>query len=151
MQVHTIPGNVYAVTVSSSCTVSAVSEDGTLTPILSISSSGQYPVVAPSVRLDVGDSHALVTPMRGRIGITSGFILTSLNELNTHSRDTYIHVNRGDRNKWDNKVERQEFTDHKYNTSLHLMSDEHASLSELLTRKDDLLALLPPPPQDQTA
>ena len=150
MQVPTTPGHVYAVTVPSSCTVSAVSEDGTLTPVLSIPTPGQYAVIAPSVRLDVGNSHALVTPMRGRIGITGGFTLASLNKLNTHSRDTFIHVNRGDRNKWDYKVERQDFTDHIYSATYHLMPDEHASLSELLTRKDDLLALLNPP-QDQTA
>lgn len=150
MQVSTIPGHVYAVTATSSCTVSAVSEDGTLTPVLSIPSPGQYAVIAPSVRLDVGDSHALVTPMRGRIGITGGAILASLNKLNTHAGDTYIHVNRGDRNNWDNKVERQEFTDHKYSNTLHLMPEEHTSLTELITHKDALLALLNPP-QNQIA
>lgn len=67
MQVPTIPGHVYAITASSSCIVSAVSEDGTLTPVFSISSPGQYTIIAPSVRLDVGDSHALVTPARGRV------------------------------------------------------------------------------------
>lgn len=150
MQVPTTPGYVYAVTVPSSCTVSAVSEDGTLTPVLSIPIPGQYAVIAPSVRLDVGNSHALVTPMRSRIGITGGFTLASLNELNAHSRDTYVHVNRGDRNKWDDQISSQTFAVHKYDMSLHLMADEHASLSELLTRKDDLLALLNPP-QDQIA
>ncbi|PNC18881.1 hypothetical protein CXU22_03535 [Akkermansia muciniphila] len=150
MQVPTTPGHVYAVTTTSSCTISAVSEDGTLTPVLTAPAPGQYAVVAPSVRLDVGDSHALVTPMRGRIGVTGGATLEALNKLTTHAKDTYIHVNRGDRNNWDNKVERQEFTDHKYSNTLHLMPDEHASLTELLTRKDDLLALLNPP-QNQIA
>lgn len=150
MQVSTIPGHVYAVTATSSCTVSAVSEDGTLTPVLFIPDSGQYPVVAPSVRLDAGDSHALVTPMKGRIGVTGGAAVASLNKLNTHAKDSFIHVNRGDRNRWDDQISSQQFADHKYDMSLHLMSDEHASLKELLARKDDLLALLNPP-KDQTA
>lgn len=150
MQVSTMPGYVYAITVTSPCTVSTVSEDGTLTPVLSIPAPGQYAVIAPSVLLDIEDSHALITPLRGRIGVTGGFTLASLNNLNTHAKDSYIHVNRSDRNKWDDQISSQTFADHKYNATLHLMADEHAALSELLTRKDDLLALLNPP-QDQTA
>lgn len=150
MQVPTTPGHVYAVTATTPCTISAVSEDGTLTPVLTVTAPGQYSVVAPSVRLDVGDSHALVTPMRGRIGVTGGATLEALNKLITHSRDTYIHVSRADRNKWDDQISSQQFADHKYNNTLHLMPEEHASLTELITRKDDLLALLNPP-QNQIA
>lgn len=157
MQVPTTPGHYYAITVTSPCTVSAIAMDGSLTPLLAVSSPGQYGIVAPTPELDVGDSHALVTPARGRSVLPSmevlrtAILLQTLSQtLAAHAEAAFIHVDQGDRSKWDYKVDRQEFTDHKYSATLHLMSDEHSALTDLIQHKDALLALLNPP-QEQPA
>lgn len=157
MKIPVLPGHYYAITVTSPCTVSAIAMDGSLTPLLAVSSPGQYGIVAPTPELDVGDSHALVTPARGRSVLSGMEVLRTAILLQTlsrtlaaHAQDTLIHVDLGDRNKWDYKVDRQEFTDHKYDLSLHLTADEHAPLTELLQHKNALLALLNPP-QEQPA
>lgn len=144
MKIATLTGHSYAITAFRPCTVSSVAGDGSLIPLLSITVPGQYVLVAPSTMLDINEDHTLVTPMKGRTGITGGLLQASLGMLQSHFEDNYIHVNRGDRNKWDDTISSQNFADHKYNMDLHLSSNEHASLKQLLANKDALLALLNP-------
>lgn len=150
MKIPTHPGHSYAITAPSPCTVSSVAGDGSLTPLLAVSTPGQYVLVAPSCALHIDESHALVTPMQGRPGVAGSAQAATPATVLEHMADGYIHVNRAERNKWDNMVDSQRFTEHAYNLTLHLMADEHASLTQLIQHKEALLALLNPA-REQTA
>lgn len=61
MQIATIPGETYAVTVTSPCTVCAVMPKSSPLLLITIEDPGQYLVVAPTTALYIDDDSALVT------------------------------------------------------------------------------------------
>ena len=61
MQIATIPGETYAVTVTSPCTVCAVMPKSSPLLLITIENPGQYLVVAPTTALYIDDDSALVT------------------------------------------------------------------------------------------
>lgn len=71
MKIATTPGEAYALTAPSPCTVSAVQDSGGLIPLLIITTPGQYVLVAPASFLDISAESALVTPVRGRISLAN--------------------------------------------------------------------------------
>lgn len=90
MKIPTLPGCAYAVTAALPCLVSAVKGDGTVSPLLTISTPGQYMIVAPTPALEVSDTTTIITPARGRC-LPPATLLPRLEYTCGEIRQTFHH------------------------------------------------------------